>query len=307
MDARRGLLSLRTAEGKIVRSWRCPFGLGHQARFAWSPDGTSLALVDESRIAFFDGRTGEESSTELATPTSVGCLAFDPSGKFLATGHADGRVRVWDLKTRALSFEKQLMSAAGVTPEWYVDALAFSPDGRFLAFGIGDDCGVEVLEVSTRTRVQGFECTAGIAGIPREMRWSSDSRRLWFNLCKEGNEVNNLALGENLAPSFNYWGSSPRVSSSGVVVASGEAVVFSLDPQSGRCLWSRPDLAREGELLQALSGHFSGEVDNLDGLTVGIDDIASHQHALAKSVAVLFDPKRVRAARAGVELLPAKL
>ncbi len=46
----------------------------------------------------WDSETGERAAT-LAPPSAVGALAYGPDGTTLATGHADGTVRLWDLET----------------------------------------------------------------------------------------------------------------------------------------------------------------------------------------------------------------
>jgi len=63
------------------------------------------------------------------------CITFSPDGKLLASGGADGVVRVWDVETGA--------SRATMAPrrrDAMVFALAFAPDGKTLAAA----CGAEV-------------------------------------------------------------------------------------------------------------------------------------------------------------------
>ncbi|MGP4027417.1 protein kinase domain-containing protein [Actinomadura sp. 3N407] len=72
----------------------------------------------------------------------ISALAISPDGRILATGggsqsqmsnpSVDGKVQLWDLRTRTLITKRPLFSS-GVE----VSALAFSPDGRTLAAGIG--------------------------------------------------------------------------------------------------------------------------------------------------------------------------
>jgi WD40 repeat protein len=81
---------------------------------------------------------------------SVEALAFDPSGKLLATGGRDGLVMVWDLAAgkRLAVLGGGGDEAAAATHDYEphkdaVNCLAWTPDGAFLASG-GADCQVKM-------------------------------------------------------------------------------------------------------------------------------------------------------------------
>lgn len=63
--------------------------------------------------------------------SAVSVLALDPQERFLAAGHEDGKIRVWDLKTREVAVVFNAHTAA-------VSALAFSESGDLLASGSRD-------------------------------------------------------------------------------------------------------------------------------------------------------------------------
>jgi WD40 repeat protein len=67
---------------------------------------------------------------------------FSPDGRFLASGHEDGTVQLWQVEagTRLATIKAH---------QWHVGALAFSPDGRLLATG-GADSVVKVWERSSQ-------------------------------------------------------------------------------------------------------------------------------------------------------------
>ena len=62
---------------------------------------------------------------------AVDSVAFSHDGKTLATGNADGTVRLWDVATH-----RQIAALTG--PVGAVNSVAFSPDGATLATGNGD-------------------------------------------------------------------------------------------------------------------------------------------------------------------------
>jgi WD40 repeat protein len=66
----------------------------------------------------------------------VRCLAFSPDGRRLATGDAEGAVKLWDVRTGLEVLSLQAHDRA-------VNGVAFSPDGRLL-YTAGADRTVKV-------------------------------------------------------------------------------------------------------------------------------------------------------------------
>ncbi len=76
----------------------------------------------------------------------VRSVAFSPDGKFLASGHHDGTIRIWEFP------EGNLVGVLAGHKEDIV-SIAFSPDGKILASG-GDDGVIRLswlLEGKTKT------------------------------------------------------------------------------------------------------------------------------------------------------------
>jgi WD40 repeat protein len=142
------------------------------ARVVVAPDGETLAVGnDYGQVGIWDPAARRWSGTERAHAGSVSAIAFSPDGRFLATGggirsqgtetSVDGKVRLWDVKKRAL-LTKEPLTASGAGEGDGVTALAFSPDGSTLAVGV--DRSVQFWDVPKQERrgrpISGLTSTA---------------------------------------------------------------------------------------------------------------------------------------------------
>jgi WD40 repeat protein len=87
---------------------------------ASSPDLYALRVMD----------LGEKSwiyNLKTSFTGAVNSFAFSPDGLFLASGHYDGVIRIWDMRTGLLKLEFQSQEV--------IQSLVFSSDGRLLASG----------------------------------------------------------------------------------------------------------------------------------------------------------------------------
>ena len=121
-------------KGAITR-----FGKGYVFDFAYSPDGTRLALASTIGIWLINVATGEEINLltghigHLTGHTYyVGNVVFSPDGRTLASlskgYHGDDVIRLWD----AVTGESIAVLTEGI------DSPVFSPDGKMLAGAGGD-------------------------------------------------------------------------------------------------------------------------------------------------------------------------
>jgi WD40 repeat protein len=90
-----------------------------------------ISAGDEGSIKLWDAASGEVRATLLEHEGSVLSLAVAPDGKSLASGSADGKVKIWDLETQK--------TTVTLPHEFWVQSVAFSPDGKWLAAGSGID------------------------------------------------------------------------------------------------------------------------------------------------------------------------
>ena len=127
------------ADGKTTRSL-----VGHTAlvrSVLWSADGKSLFSGSfDQTIRQWDTQTGEETS-KLTSEAGVFYISLSKDETLLASGSADNRPRVWNLKEQRLVLEPEGHTGTA----W---AAAISPDGKLLASG-GRDKQARLWDVAT--------------------------------------------------------------------------------------------------------------------------------------------------------------
>lgn len=110
-------------EGAIAR-----FGRGEINDIAFSSDGERLAAATRIGLWWYELPTMQPVALWETERGMVSAISFSPTGSRVATGNADGVVKVWEMQPQqcVLEIGQRVLNHS-------VQQLAFSPDGRYLA------------------------------------------------------------------------------------------------------------------------------------------------------------------------------
>ncbi|MBD2362382.1 NACHT domain-containing protein [Anabaena minutissima FACHB-250] len=192
---------------------------------------TVLPGVDFSRVSLHSvDLTGANlhESVFARVLTDVLTVAFSPDGEVLATGEADGRVRLWNANTG-----KELLTLTGHSSS--VNSVAWSGDGGTLASGSGDNT-VKLWDVQTG------ECRLTLAGhrsSVNSVAWSGDGGTLASGSRDETVKLWDVQTGECRLTLAGHSSSVNSVAWSGdggtLASGSGDETVKLWDVQTGEC------------------------------------------------------------------------
>jgi WD40 repeat protein/serine/threonine protein kinase len=206
----------------------------HVRGLAFSPDGTRVVTSGElSMVRVWDLKTRKETHTfETQVPTPLHNVhavaevfrpAFSPDGLQVAAA-AGGRVRVWDLQTRA-----EVSGTGPVGPS----RVAFSSDWTWLAGGDANGV-VRVWDAKTGKEVRTFKKHDGPVGA---VAFNPDGTRLASSSGDKTVKVWDVDRVQEEVFSFDAGGTSPAFTRDGTRLATvglGKPVVTVWDPGTGR-------------------------------------------------------------------------
>lgn len=178
--------------GQLIRNYPA----GTVARLVRSPDGRQLAIVGSAGvIAFADSMTFAGSDKSIKQPEGYGrgydiyAVAWSLDSKQIATGSANGVVRIWDMGTHQIIKEMRGNDATEVKIEVSaISAVAFSADGSKL-FSLSTDGTLRGWVVATGQVLATVKVKQPV--VAYDVAWSAYSGRLAFGgeLLSSSNQV----------------------------------------------------------------------------------------------------------------------
>ncbi len=79
------------------------FGLGNAKIVKYSPASDLIAIAVGNKLKLF--RSGIQIASLASNNGKISALNFDPDGKYLLTGHASGKLNIWNVKGQKLDLD----------------------------------------------------------------------------------------------------------------------------------------------------------------------------------------------------------
>jgi WD40 repeat protein len=235
-------------EPGILRQWNTVEGheLQHQhlseVELLWALGGDQPSLASAADDLTFWNAATATAIKSIKQPAWVTAIAFRPDGAQLATGHDDGRVRLWDTASASMIREWEMEPSP-------ISTLAFSGDGLKLAIGREDrtlvllDCahGIVIGKLKGHS-----DRISGVAWHPTTRFLATSS---WDTTCR----LWNVQQGEQI---FILNGQADQVHA--VAFSPDGSILASTDSEATIWLWE----PFQGKVIRKLKSHV-GEVTQL--------------------------------------------
>ena len=279
-----------TRTGRVEQTIRGEIAPGQQGKIialAVSPDGRMMATGgwmpgDTGAIRLHSLPSGEISAVLLGSVNVTLCLAFSADNRFLASGSADGGVRIWDvgsgrivsniggkIQVNSITYSKDGKwlawgGADGVTHLWNVQqkrvardlpgsavpvvSVKFSPDSRYLA-AVDDNALVRVWDAGTSSPVTSFPGAESPATYPSNLSFLPDGSGLLVTSLRNQGPVAKVLAFPSGAPLVSFDRHSAPITAN-AISPDGRTAATSGGDSNEIYLW---DVAT-GAMLRKLSG-----------------------------------------------------
>lgn len=163
----------------------------------WGVGGERIAALCGNAVVVVDGRTCAPLLTNAGAPlvietkAKITCFELHPAQPRLATGHADGRIRVHELATGA-----EVQCLEHVDPFWgpppkepldngfdevpSIGWLAHSRDGSRLAYTTVSGVHLGCFDLARAERIAISPFAGGRMGVPSPITWGPGDRRVYY-------------------------------------------------------------------------------------------------------------------------------
>lgn len=142
-------------------SWGLPddalhrFGRGYIKCMAVAPDGKQLVLGTPIGLWWYDVHTLTPITLWNIDCQQITALDFSATGEWIATGHENGNVKIWDIQHGKCIMQMQRKSHF---LQQRIERLIFSPDCQYLAANGVNDYVVDVWNPKTGKQLARFGC-----------------------------------------------------------------------------------------------------------------------------------------------------
>ena len=208
------------------------WGNGSANDLAYSPDGSTLAVVSSLGIYLYDDNSYR--LEVIATDVAISSLAFSPDGETLAVGDVNGKINIWRWRTKEHihSFDSGVKSA--------ISYLTYSPLGDTLGYSQAKDSYgfpkfMYVIQV-----LDGKKLVESERALDQRFVFSNDGQSIYYAAGGSAGLISipsgKIVYLENNDNKYETI-TSVAISQNGMIVAGDNRKFFSWEMQSNRLLW----------------------------------------------------------------------
>ena len=273
----------------------------------FGPQGSTLWRLEGKEVQAYDARTGASIPGGIPVGPKPVSLAIHPRNSWIATGHEDGRIHLWALPDgrKVASSEPQIDWTGSIgCPA----TLSFSPSGDRLAVATTVGLRLGILDTGSATYLCYSDHLGGRMGEPGRVFWNSEGSLLFGAFASGVLPLHHWQLGLEGEPKFfsGARGPVPRTRGRNLAAVLHPSYLGLMDTSSGRYRWVAHKSTKDSKpcrLRQTGTGYFDcAEYPAVDYEWPNDPHSKSPQFSLSEVAHRLFDPKRVRAACAGVRI-----